>query len=1233
MSRSAQTSENRDPWNLIPLTPEYLEAEHSGYVSALEAALGDDEIRNIALSGNYGVGKSSILRELGKRLKGRVVELSLSTLSPIEVSRLDDSVPLQATTPTNRIQQEIVKQLLYREDPRKTPASRFRRIERFQWWRELGTAALFGLAVAIVFLLTGWTSQIAATFTSLHDLGFWTHIIVWGVATAAVLLVRWLFYGKVRIKQFSAGAATVTLDDNSVSYFDQYLDEIVYFFDVSDRDVVIFEDIDRFNDSHIFETLRALNTLLNASPQIEKPIRFIYAIKDSIFDRIGLEAEGRKVETGVLAIEDPAQAEAVRANRTKFFDLVIPVVPFITHRSARNLATQLLGKIEHKVAPELLDLAAQYVPDMRLLKNVRNEFIVFRDRIFSGDGEQLDLSETDLFAMMLYKSTHLTDFETIRLGKSNLDTLYKLSRELVAENIKRIERERRGLSQRLARKNSAEARSDRLGTSLIAHLERTATSAAVLGTRGRNGVSSSVDGAAKSDADLSTADFWASFVAADGDPELRQQMSSGHVLTFSRSSLVSALGDPLDADSWNDNDADRDSLNEEIDEKTEDIKFLCGADIGDLIKRPELLVMFKELDTPASEGTPATYKETAQSLDYAAKTLLKPGLAYQLVRAGHINRNFTLYTSTFHGDRVSPAATNFIIHHVERDLMDAHFELGPEDVDAVVRERGKSALKEPALYNIAILDHLLATDVDAADIMIRSLVVLEESQTQFLQAYLTAGEERTQFIQRFTTMSSKALVCLVSQAELDEASQLELVDVALGSLASSAQRTDSLIVDYLQTHYAEFSVLTNDGTSAQAEQVGTLFAEARITLPSLTPLSASARPSFVSRSLYDITHENLTRAIGNDETVALDLIRAADKTVYDYVLEQVGAYLDAVEGSSATVDTREQFIAVLEDLLEQGAPRLADVVERAAPGCQVVDLGAISEGAWPALALHQRFPATLSNASRYVAALGIDAQLAPLLAEAGTITEVASVEEDEKTTLAITILAAREELPAATLRAGLVASLELGSYVDVEEIAAETGDLFALLLKHDIISDAAESYEHLAATDWPTRSAFIRESKKFASYMAPELVQPDLAVLLADNEIDDAIKQAVVEQSAAYAEVAGQRGLNELARFAVRYRHTIPFAVVQKMAHGGASAQYVVPLLVPHLDTFARADLFAILQALGGDYSRLTTVGRTALHVANTPADRALLESLKQHGTVSSYDADVSPIKVNRKHK
>lgn len=1226
MNHAPKEPTEKSNWSLIPLTPEYLEAEHSGYVSALEAALEDDEIRNIALSGNYGVGKSSILRELGKRLDGRVVELSLSTLAPIEASKLDESVPIQATTPTNRIQQEIVKQLLYREDPSKTPASRFRRIERFRWRRELGTAVLLGLAVAVVFLLTGWTARIATTFAAPNDLGVWAHLIVWGAAAIAALMVRWLFYGKLHIKQFSAGSATVTLDDNSVSYFDQYLDEIVYFFEVSDRDIVIFEDIDRFNDSHIFETLRALNTLLNASPQIETPIRFIYAIKDSIFDRIGLEAEGRNVEPDT--VNDPARAETVRANRTKFFDLVIPVVPFITHRSARNLAVKLLGAIEHTVDPQLLDLAAQYVPDMRLLKNVRNEFIVFRDRIFSGDGQQLDLSETDLFAMMLYKSTHLTDFEKIRLGTSTLDTLYKTSRDLVTDNIKRLERERRVLRQKLARKNSSESRSARLGDLLIAHLERTATAAAALGTRRQNGVTSSVNRVAKSDAELRTVEFWSAFVAADGDPELRQPMSSGHALRFSRSSLSTVLGDPLDADSWD--EADREALTEQIQEKTEVINFLRGADLGDLVKRPEFLVTFKELDAPASEVA----QEAARSLEHVAKALLKPGLAYQLVRAGYINRNFTLYTSTFHGDRVSPAATNFIIHHVERDLMDEHFALAPEDVDAVIRERGKEALKEPALYNIAILDRLLATDVDASDIMIRSLLPLGESQTRFLQAYLASGEQRLKFIGRFASLSSGVLAYLVSQVDLDDAARLELVDAAVAHL-SSKQRAARAVPTYLLEHYAELTSLASDSVDHDvAQRLAALFAEMKLVVPRLEPLGRQVRRAFVARNLYEITHENLAIAIENTESVALDVIREADQTVYDYVLEHLAAYLDATDGLCATVDSNDHFIAVIEDVLGSGEPHLGDIVGRAGTGCEVEDLVATPEAAWSALAEHRRFPATFGNMHHYVTALdSVDAALANVLSNAGEISEIQGADEESKATLAVEILAARDQLPSASLRANLVGSMHLDEPLDVDNVAPESGDLFALLLKHGVIADEAETYERLATTDWATRRAFIRESREFARYMTPEMVRPDLAVLLAASDIDETIKRVIVEQATEYANVAGPKGLHELARFATQRRHELPIEAVQKMAQGKVPAQLIVVLLEPQLGTIDRNQLFAILEALEGGYPSLTEVGRDKPRIPNTRQDRELLKRLKQDEIVSSWDEGSTTIKVHKRHK
>jgi hypothetical protein len=45
---------------------------------------------------------------------------------------------------------------------------------------------------------------------------------------------------------------------------------------------------------------------------------------------------------------DAAAAETLRANRTKFFDIVIPLVPFIPHRNARDLVLKLLAERHHR---------------------------------------------------------------------------------------------------------------------------------------------------------------------------------------------------------------------------------------------------------------------------------------------------------------------------------------------------------------------------------------------------------------------------------------------------------------------------------------------------------------------------------------------------------------------------------------------------------------------------------------------------------------------------------------------------------------------------------------------------------------------------------------------------------------------------------------------------------------------------------------------------------------------
>lgn len=135
--KSNAAAESEIP-ELKPLYPQYDESSHSPYVKRLEKALqGEDtKIHNIALSGVYGSGKSSILEKVVKDLEEERPHTTRTiSLAPLaaqlkeqddrkvnSVSDEGDSTPEESgTSPesskpssiTNLIQKEIIKQLLY----------------------------------------------------------------------------------------------------------------------------------------------------------------------------------------------------------------------------------------------------------------------------------------------------------------------------------------------------------------------------------------------------------------------------------------------------------------------------------------------------------------------------------------------------------------------------------------------------------------------------------------------------------------------------------------------------------------------------------------------------------------------------------------------------------------------------------------------------------------------------------------------------------------------------------------------------------------------------------------------------------------------------------------------------------------------------------------------------------------------------------------------------------------
>ncbi|WP_419703004.1 DNA-binding protein [Promicromonospora sp. NFX87] len=1221
---------------LLPLTPEYESDNHKVYLDAVEAALTDkdkDGILNIALTGSYGTGKSSVLQQVAKTHQKKVIQVSLSTLG-IDDSDSDDSGP---KSKTNQIQKEIVKQFLYSEDPAMAPGSRFRRIGRLKFRRELVTALLVGPVVALVFLLTGWSDKLAELAKPYLSPAVQVHLplitfgAVWLVASGFTLAIRYLTHHRLRVEKVTAGPATISLTEDSTSYFDRYLDEIVYFFDVTKYDVVIFEDIDRFDDPHIFETLRALNTLLNGAKQLDsRSIRFIYAIKDSIFDELGIraarEAGADLPETvpASAAVKQPDDDDAklARANRTKFFDLVIPVVPFITHQSARDLMVRVLRDIEHEVSSDLIDLAARYQADMRFIKNVRNEFVIFRQKVLPTTEESLELTEDSLFAMMLYKGTHLSDFEAIRLGTSNLDRLYKASRDLVTENIANLDIEARKLRSRLAKLDSVGSRSDELGAALEQYIER---SARQIKTQTRHGSSISFAGQSLTPEDLRTTEFWARFVAEEGPITVKvpgfQPSGWGNMFTveveITRADAAQALGDPLTLEEWM--AADRAELPQRLTDIQAEREFILQADIADLIARPDLKV------TQDGEGV---------SLAILADRYLGKNLAQQLVASGYINRDFTLYSSTYYSLRVSTRARNFLMHNVDPNVADFHFALDPDDVDAVLRERGEAVLHEHGSYNIAVLDRLLGTDDNRSDLLIGALIRPGEPGRDFVQAYLTGGSHQDTLIHRATPRWPEIFQFLVSDAEVDEAVRSQLLGAALTHTNPDVEYVvDTDVKAYFEEHYSSLAPVVDEQTDKQtAERITGLLTSMDARLATLEPLRGEVLRAVVATDRYVITHGNLVMALGDKTSLALDAIKQRNETVYSYVLANHAAYLEALNDDEPTVQANEMFVEVIEDVVDRAEDFLPAVVDGAADTCMVSDLD-VTTAAWPVLALNGRFLATFANLTAYIDEVGsLDENLAALLTKSRVIQAVSDSDETAKQALASRVLAAVSELPSPELRAGLVASLDLDDYLPATSVTPEKGNLVGLLVKNEVIADDAESFDLALSQDWATREYAISQSTKFAVFMTPtEVPVHDLANLLRSASIPKPVKRAVTERIGEFTVDADRDTLKAVADYALANGLPLPYEEVVLQADAGVPAQFVVRLLEPHLPSLDPEQLARILTNMGDEYPSVAQRNGKHPKLPNTPADLALAKRLEALEIASSSSVKGDEITINMK--
>lgn len=491
------------------------------YTNALRWALetrSKNDIRNIAITGPYGSGKSSVLKTFQNNYEGEnlhflnislatfkeeVLEGELSepsqenpkTYSSIVLPVISKEDPKRKTNSADLIrliELSILQQIFYHADDSEIPDSRFKKIKRVKKdtirYKSIATIlficsllflsrqslpngilgilnninSIYLLSVGILYLL-GTCYLLAFTiqksqpktfnvkvpitlvvvslllifYVTFSEIQNWNYIqlVIPGtdiiLKTLDVLTLAYVitfsllatynllkYISKVSINKLKFQDTEIEIDSKiNKSILNHHLDEILYFFEVTNYNVVIIEDLDRFQQTEIFTKLREINLLLNNSKKTkDKEIVFIYAVRDDIF---------------------------IDKERSKFFDFIIPIIPVINSTNSNQKLLEKNNKFNYGWTEDLIDSLSIYIDDMRLLHNVCNEFEIYRNKLTNK------LDKNKLLAIIVYKNLFPNDFAKLNDNDGALWGAINSKHQFISDAMSKIDEKIRQLESKV----------------------------------------------------------------------------------------------------------------------------------------------------------------------------------------------------------------------------------------------------------------------------------------------------------------------------------------------------------------------------------------------------------------------------------------------------------------------------------------------------------------------------------------------------------------------------------------------------------------------------------------------------------------------------------------------------------------------------------------------------------------------------------------------------------------
>ena len=1318
--KSNAAAESEIP-ELKPLYPQYDESSHSPYVKRLEKALqGEDtKIHNIALSGVYGSGKSSILEKVVKDLEEERPHTTRTiSLAPLaaqlkkqddrkvsSVSNEGDSAPEESgTSPesskpssiTNLIQKEIIKQLLYGTDPEKIPASHFHKMNEIGLGKQLRSSLAFGMLLLFILNIYQWPySYIQKPLTWLPIPTGITKILVEIVIICLLSIAPFAlfhYFGtRIHLAKIDVGTAGITLGENSDSYFDQYLDEIIYIFEKTGIRTVFFEDLDRFQDAQIFDSLRELNQILNNDPKLQRaesiiqkisrhlpfshsakeknsqssiPIQFVYAIHDAIFSN-----------QYVLADEQVSNKESLSHSfsRAKFFDLIIPVVPFVSASNSYQIALETLEDVLDANDPQminLLELVADAVPDKRTWINIRNEFIVYKEQLLNPKRTNLGLSPVKMLAILIYKNCYLDDAIKLQNGRSRLDHIYKEIREIIQEDISALDYKNKNLKykiNKISNGRAAEEYASELRTDLIYLL-------ADLNNQQADRCQSININIPNNSQNTYTADdpkLWDDISRCKETNRINIRITFLNSYydnpSFDFSSTIKTfkkiMGKSLDTD-WR-----KDKEKNLIDEKNNTSLTIEKLRSGDW----EFITHY--------EAAKPCHNQELYALLGGDNSLLN-----RLISHGWIGQDYMLYSTIYTDEGVTRNALNFILHHIDGNNSDYQFKLDDEDSEDVLRRiknRDKTIFSQRRILNIDLLHYMLSQNKDSEVVqdtnqIIEMLSPLDNETSEFVSAYLDRlADDANPLLDKMASHSQNLLSFLAQREATNTDTLCRQLDVTLHHLSSETRYTvDGSLADFLQNHWRSIPIFKDSYIApALVEPMIQILNDGKVRIDSLSELgykdsNSGLRYPCVEQNLYVFSRGNLETALdtisqsdnnqddsysGCDRLPALNTIMHISKAVYANVLGHLKEYFGFLIEDEYTLDCSpgqniaDDLFRTLDDIRQQAGEEedaeklILTLLNRYSSSARLPLFDDRFEDYTDALmecdAVHFT-PTNLQWAFTHDALTEHESSMTTWIQKHDSFEQGDTDEKLDKEKLAEDTINLPPTILKSDKKIRLLQELELDSPIPISSIEPDKQELeqcpeiYAQLLKSGFIADTAESFKTLDGLPWPVREAWIKESQEFADYLDDANLHPNEAchIVCAEDPQLQRFAGIIMDNFRDYTEGADETELLNASAALIRKGKNIDEATRQDLAEHDDGLDNTRSLLDAEPERQSAIAMFAdaleyavthgqtendivrnmkqIFQKLGDEYLKFINPNSKCINLPNTDENQQIIKTL-----------------------